>query len=116
MAKKAAARKTKPRKAKAKKAKARKVMKAGKPKPTYLKGTRPVDIPAHRVAEVIKMIHDHGHGNKFRRQARAAGVTMSVHPKTVNFVKDFVAKNGMHAHPVGNQVINSDGNFDCTNP
>ncbi len=82
--------------------------------PTYLKGTKSVDIPAHRVAEVLSMIHDEGHTAKFKRQAEAAGAVMTLDPKTVNFVKDFVANNDMHSHPVGKQVVNSDGSFDCT--
>lgn len=98
----------------AKKAKARKTAKAAKVTPTYLRGTRSVDIPAHRVSEVLAMIHDHGHSAKFRRQAKAAGAVMTLDPKTVNFVKDFVANNHMHTNAVGKQVINSDGTFSCT--
>lgn len=100
----------------AKKAKAAKGSRPTKPTPTYLKGTKPVNIPAHRVADVLAMIHKHGHGAKFKRQAKAAGVVMSLHPKTVNFVKDFVAKNEMHTNTVGKQVINSDGSFNCSDP
>lgn len=98
----------------AKKAKAAKAAKKAKVTPTYLKGTKSVDISAHRVAEVLAMIHEEGHTAKFRRQAKAAGVVMTLHPKTVNFVKDFVAENDMHTHPVGKQVVNSNGKFDCT--
>jgi hypothetical protein len=97
-------------------AKKAKTGKPNKPTPTYLKGTKSVDIPAHRVADVIAMIHQHGHGAKFKRQAKAAGVAMTLAPKTVNFVKDFVANNEMHTSSVGRQVINSGGSFDCTKP
>jgi hypothetical protein len=97
-------------------AKKAKAAKKAKVTPTYLKGTKSVDIPAHRVAEVLAMIHKKGHTAKFRRHAKAAGVVMTLHPKTVNFVKDFVANNDMHTHAVGKQVVNSDGSFDCTNP
>jgi hypothetical protein len=102
----------------AKKAKAAKAAKAGKPTPTptYLTGKRSVDIPAHHVADVFAMIHKYGHAAKFKRQAKAAGVALTLDPKTVNFVKDFVAKNAMHTNAVGRQVINSDGTFDCTKP
>lgn len=85
-----------------------------KVKPTYLKGTKAVNIPVHRVVDVLKMIHDHGHSNKFRRQAKSKGMVMKLHPKTVNFVKDFVANNNMHEHPVGKQVVNSAGTYDCS--
>jgi hypothetical protein len=82
--------------------------------PTYLRGTKHVDIPVHRIVDVLNMIEAHGHTKKFRTRAKAADVTMRLHPATVNFVKDFVANNDMHAHPVGKQVINSGGTYDCT--
>jgi hypothetical protein len=97
----------------AKKAKPKAAKRESKPTPTYLRGTSSVNIPAHRVAEVLAMIHEHGHSQKFKRQAKAAGISMSLDPKTVNFVKDFVANNGMHTHRVGKQVVNSDGTFNC---
>jgi hypothetical protein len=99
----------------AKQGTAKAASRSGKPKPTFLRGTKSVDIPVHRVSDVIAMIHEHGHSAKFKRQAKAAGVSMSLDPKTVNFVKDFVAKNDMHEHAIGSQVVNSDGSFDCTN-
>lgn len=99
---------------KAKTARKAKAAKKAKVMPTYLKGTKSVDIPAHRVSQVLAMIHERGHTAKFRRQAKAAGLVMTLHPKTVNFVKDFVAQNDMHTHTVGRQVINSNGKFDCT--
>ena len=85
-----------------------------KVQPTYLRGRTPVDIPVHRVMDVLKMIDDHGHSKKFRTQAKKAGLVMKLHPKTVNFVKDFVADNQMHEHEVGGQVVNSGGTYDCT--
>jgi hypothetical protein len=99
----------------AKKAKTKKkAARLTKPTPTYLKGTKSVDIPAHRVADVLAMIHEHGHTQKFKRQAKTAGISMSLDPKTVNFVKDFVANNALHTNTVGKQVVNSDGSFSCT--
>ena len=98
----------------AKKSKRKAMKRNSPPTPTYLRGRAPVKIPVHRVAEVLAMIHEHGYTQKLKRQAKAAGVSMSVDPKTVNFVKDFVAKNGMHTHQVGEQVVNSDGSFSCT--
>ena len=73
-------------------------------------------IPVHRVMDVLKMIDERGHSDRFRRQAKAAGVVMALHPKTVNFVKDFVANNDMHDHAIGKQVNNSGGTFDCSKP
>jgi hypothetical protein len=82
--------------------------------PTYLKGKKPVQIPVHRVVDVLKMIDEHGHSKRFRRQAKTKGLKMGLHPDTVNFVKDFVAENSLHEHPVGKQVLNSNGSYDCT--
>ena len=101
---------------KAKKAKAAKKQTRQAPTPTYLKGTKSVNIPAHRVSDIMGLIHKHGHGAKFKRQAKAAGVAMTLDPKTVNFVKDFLAKNEMHTTAVGKQAINSGGSFKCTKP
>jgi hypothetical protein len=98
----------------AKKTRLKTVKQQPKPTPTYLKGKKSVNISAHRVAEVFAMIHEHGHTTKFKRQAKAAGISMSLAPKTVNFVKDFVANNDMHQHAVGKQVVNSNGTFNCT--
>jgi len=84
------------------------------PAPTYLNGTDYVDIPMHRVVEVLKMIHEHGHATKFKKQAKQADLKMRFDPKAVNFVKDFVANNDMHSHAVGRQVVNSAGTYDCT--
>jgi hypothetical protein len=85
-----------------------------KGQPTYLKGKKPVSIPVHRVIDVLKMIDEHGHSEKFSSQAKKKGLAMGVHPDTVNFVKDFVAEHDLHEHPVGKQVINSNGSYDCT--
>jgi hypothetical protein len=103
------------KKARAPKA-AKKTVKRVIPTPTYLTGPDPVRIPAHRVADVLALIHKHGHAAKFKRQAKAAGLHMTLDPKTVNFVKDFVAKNNIHSSAVGKQVVNSGGTFDCTKP
>jgi hypothetical protein len=80
--------------------------KEAKVKPTYLTGKKPVKIQVHDVANILKMIDDHGHSAKFKRQAKKAGAFMMVDPDTVNFVKNFVADNNMHAHPVGKKVVN----------
>jgi hypothetical protein len=112
------AKKAKARKAKAKKGKARRGAKTLRstpaPTPTYLQDARSVDIPVHRVAEILATIHQQGHGDKFKRRAKAKNLSMTVNSETVNFVKDFMAENRMHAHRVGRQVINSGGTFDCT--
>jgi hypothetical protein len=94
------------------------VKKAAKPRPTptYLPGESAVDIPVENVADILAMIEKHGHTATFKRKAKAAGLTLSVHPKTVNFVKDFLANTGdkMRGLAVGTRAINSGGTFDCT--
>jgi hypothetical protein len=92
----------------------RSAVKRVKVSPTYLRGTKHVDIPVHRIVDVLNMIEAHGHAKKFKARAKVADMTMRLHPTTVNFVKDFVANNDMHTHPVGKQVINSNGTYDCT--
>jgi hypothetical protein len=103
----------------AKKSKAVKSKKASKakqpeaPTPRYMRGKKPTRIAAHSIADVLAVIEKHGHGKKFKRQAKAAGHTVTLNPKTVNFVKDFLAKNGMHTNRIAANVINSNGSFNC---
>jgi hypothetical protein len=94
---------------KAKKATAKKAA----PTPTYLAGGRSVDIPADQVAEILATILARGQGAKFKKQAKAAGLVVTVDSKTVNFVKDFLAQNQMHSLAVAKRAINSDGSFNC---
>jgi hypothetical protein len=101
---------------KAKKSKkAKKTVRAKKaaPTPTYLTGRKSVDIPAHQVAEILALIQARGQGAKFKKQAKAAGLVVTVNSQTVNFVKDFLAQNQMHSLAVGRRAINSDGSFNC---
>jgi hypothetical protein len=95
--------------------KSAKKAKAAKPlTPVYMKATaRPTTIGAHDVADLLAIIEGQGLGAKFRRAAKAGGHTVTVDPKTVNFVKDFLAKNMMHSHSVAKKAINSAGSFNC---
>jgi hypothetical protein len=76
-----------------------------KVKPTYLKGKKPITIGLHDVMRVMMMINDHGHTDKFQKAAKKKKAFMSVDPGTVNFVKDFVAQNKMHDHPIGKHIV-----------
>ena len=99
-------------KKKAAKKAAKKAMKALTP--VYMKSTAaPTSIGAHDVADLLATIESQGLGAKFRRAAKAGGHTVTVDPKTVNFVKDFLAKNMMHSHSVAKKAINSAGSFNC---
>jgi hypothetical protein len=79
--------------------------KQAKVKPTYLKGTKPITIGLHDVMKFMRMIDEHGHTEKFEKASKKKKAFMSVHPDTVNFVKDFVVKNEMHDHPIGKHVV-----------
>jgi hypothetical protein len=99
-----------------KKMKTKRARKAGPtkpPTPVYMRGTRSAKVSAHNIADVFAMIEKHGHGRKFRQQAKAGDHVVTLDPKTVNFVKDFVAKNGMHGDRIGKQIVNSGGSFNC---
>jgi hypothetical protein len=92
----------------AKKAKANKAgAKKAKVTPTFMKGKKPLKIGLHDVIKALKAIEDHGHMDKFRRAAKKNKAVMLVDPQTVNFVKDFMAKNDMHEDPVGKIIVNA---------
>ncbi len=95
----------------AKKSPKAKVTKA--PTPRYMKGKKPRAVAFHKVANVLAVIEKHGHGRKFKRQTRAGEHTIILHPATVNFIKDFLAKNNMHTDPIGRKAITSGGDYDC---
>lgn len=90
--------------------------KKAKVRPAYMKAGKWTTLPLHRVVDVLQMIDERGHSKKFKRQAKAAAASIRLHAKTVNFVKDFVANNNMHDHPVGDQVNNSNGSYRCPPP
>lgn len=81
--------------------------------PRYMRGKKPANVAVHKIADVLALIEKHGHGKKFKRQAKAAGHTITVAPETVNFIKDFLAKNNMHTDRIGRQVFNSNGTYNC---
>ncbi|MEH2589275.1 hypothetical protein [Bradyrhizobium sp. AZCC 1721] len=80
--------------------------KKAKVKPTYMKGKKPMKIGLHDVIRALKVIDDHGHMDKFTKAAKKKKAMMLIEPATVNFVKDFIVKNDMHAHPVGKHIAN----------
>lgn len=83
------------------------------PTPRYMTGKKPRAVAFHKVADVLAVIEKHGHGKKFKRQIRAGEHAMILHPNTVNFIKDFLAKNNMHTDPIGQKAITSGGDYDC---
>jgi hypothetical protein len=71
-----------------------------------MKGTRPLKIALHDVIKVLDLISKRKCMTKFKAAARKNNAVMLVEPATVNFVKDFMASNAMHNHPIGKHVIN----------
>jgi hypothetical protein len=65
--------------------------------PSRMRGRRPIKIPVHSVMDVLGAIDKLGHSKKFRAAAKKSRAFMTLHPKTVNFVKDYMAKNNLHA-------------------
>ncbi len=64
-------------------------------KPNYVKGKKSIKLHLHSVFDILHEIHDQGHATQFKAAAEKAGVVVSADPKTVNFVKDYLANNQM---------------------
>jgi hypothetical protein len=91
------------KKSKAKKSKAG----SGKVTPTYLRPGTSYKMRLHDVIRALKVIEEHNHLDKFASAAKRKKTSVQVDAKTVNFVKDFMVKNNMHAHPVGKHIVNA---------
>ncbi len=65
-------------------------------KPNYLKGKKSIKLQLHSVLDILHEIRDQGHATQFKAAAEKAGIVLSAEPKTVNFVKDYLADNGLH--------------------
>lgn len=77
-------------------------------KPSYLKGRKPVRVPLHSMADILGSIDKLGHSEPFKAAAQKSGAYVTVHPKTVNFVKDYMAQNNLHAQSdVAKNVVNA---------
>jgi hypothetical protein len=90
----------------AKKAKAKSKVKSVPVTPTYMTGTKPLKIALHDVIKALELISKRKRMGKFKTAAQENKAVMLVEPATVNFVKDFMADNGMHNHPIGKHIIN----------
>jgi hypothetical protein len=86
-----------------KKAKAR----TAKVSPTYLDEGKSFSMGLQDVVRVLKLIEKHDALDRFSRAAKRNKASVSIDAATVNFVKDFFVKNGMHASPVGKHVVNA---------
>jgi hypothetical protein len=68
------------------------------------KGKKPLQVPMHSVVHFVRMLHDEGHADKFVKAAKKSKVFMSMHPDSVNFVKDFLNANQLH-HAMAAKVV-----------
>ena len=50
--------------------------------------------------EILGATDKMGHSQKFKTAAKRKRAFMAVHPETVNFVKDYLAKNDLHTKSV----------------
>jgi hypothetical protein len=78
--------------------------------PNYMKGPAPIRVPLHKVIDVLKTIHALGHTDTFQKPAEDAGATVNIHAKTVNFIKDYMANNNLHAgNEIASGIVDSGG-------
>lgn len=80
---------------------------AAKISPTYLAEGKSFAMGLHDVVRVLKVIEKHGALDRFSRAAKRNKAFVSIDAATVNFVKDFFVKSGMHANPVGKHIVNA---------
>jgi hypothetical protein len=92
------------KKAKSNKAKAG-TRKAPSVTPTYLPKGQTYTIGLHDLVRALKVIEKHGHTAKFARAAKALRAAGTFDAKTVNFIKDFMAKQNMHTDPIGKHIV-----------
>ena len=64
--------------------------------PSYMKGRKSIKISLHSVIVVLRTIDSLGHSDEFRKAAEEQGAFMTLHPKTANFVKKYLAENNLH--------------------
>lgn len=75
--------------------------------PTYLQEGQTYTMGLHDIVRVVQVIEKYGHTAKFIRAAKAQQVGGTFDAKAVNFVKDFMVKQKMHADPVGKHIVNA---------
>jgi len=66
---------------------------------------RPAKVPLHAVMDALRTIHDKGDSNHFMKAAEDAGAVVTVHPKTVDFVKKYITDNKLHNYAATKKVV-----------
>jgi hypothetical protein len=61
----------------------------------------------HDVVRALKVIEENGDLKEFVRASKQIEASVLVDAETVNFVKDFMVENHLHAHPVGKHIVNA---------
>ena len=74
-----------------------------------LEAGKSVRIGLHDVIKAVQMIESYGHLRKFASRAKRQNASVTAPAETVNFVKDFVAKFGMHKNRVGKHIVQGGG-------
>jgi hypothetical protein len=77
--------------------------------PTLLAEGLSIRMGLHDVIKVVKMIEKAGHLAKFTSRVKREEAQVTVPADTVNLVKDFVVKNGMHGSTMGKHIVNGQG-------
>lgn len=65
--------------------------------------------------DALRTIHDQGDSDHFMGAAEAAGAVVTVHPKTLEFVKKYVKDNNLHNHAATNRVVVCKQPYNCPN-
>jgi hypothetical protein len=71
-------------------------------------------VPMHSVVHFVRMLHDEKHAAKFVKAARDSNAVVTLHPDTINFVRNFVSDNQLH-RSMATKVIDPcpDDPFEC---
>jgi hypothetical protein len=77
--------------------------------PIHLAADSSITIGLHDVVRALKVIERHGHLNKLVSATKRQQAAVTIPAATVNLVKDFIVKHGMHKHPVGKHIITGTG-------
>jgi hypothetical protein len=65
--------------------------------PSHLKGTAPIKVPLHSVIDILSDLQKLGHSDGLRQMAQDKNAFVTIHPETVNMVKDYMLANKLGA-------------------
>ena len=80
------------------------------------RGKRPVKVPVHMVMDALRTIHDKGDSDHFMKAAKKAEAVVTVHPKTLDFVKSYLTDNNLDNHPATKKVVACPHPYYCPPP